>query len=355
MKRILFVFSIAVALACGSVNDKQGCSVSTECPVGQYCATAGGESKCWPDPVLPTASAVSASCTPGPCLRDSVLHVQATVTDDKEVLDASVSLDLDSARSFPMAKSGPIWVADVPLRALPFDAFTKDVVATVIGRDGARNSSAPKSGAGVTVTRLKWTYNAAAPLTSPAVMSDGTAVVGVSAAADQVLAISASGTKAWSRTLGTAAAVVTAAPAVGQFAIWVGSEDGKVYAVALDGSAANSGVDLTAAVKGSVAVLGAGAKEWCFATVTSVSGTGFIGTASSQGESAISSAPAQEGFTTGPIVATDDRIHAPTANSTNSATLRTFELSTAPVSLTGTWTASIGKKFGAAIAMDGSG
>ncbi|HEY6098131.1 MAG TPA: pyrrolo-quinoline quinone, partial [Anaeromyxobacter sp.] len=156
MKRLVFVFSIASALACGSVDEKQGCAVSTDCPAGQYCARAGGESRCWPDAVAPTASAVSASCNPAPCLRDGVLHVQATVADDKEVLDASVSLDLDPARGFPMSRSGGVWVADVPLRALPFDAFARDVVPTVVGRDGARNPSAPAVGAGVAVTRLKW-------------------------------------------------------------------------------------------------------------------------------------------------------------------------------------------------------
>ena len=156
MKRLVLVFSMASVLACGSVDQKQGCSVSTDCPVGQYCARGGGESRCWPDAVAPTASGVSAACTPAPCLRDGVLHVQATLADDKEVLGASVSLDLDPAQSFPMSRAGAVWVADVPLRLLPFDAFARDVVATVVARDGARNASVPAAGTGVPVTRLKW-------------------------------------------------------------------------------------------------------------------------------------------------------------------------------------------------------
>ena len=90
-----------------------------------------------------------------------------------------------------MARSGGSWVADVPLRTFGFPSFSRDVVARVTARDGARNASAGVDAGAVGVTRLRWTYDAGAPITSPAVMSDGTAVVGVSASSGQVLAVGA--------------------------------------------------------------------------------------------------------------------------------------------------------------------
>jgi len=229
MKRVLLVSCLAAALGCGSVDEKQACAASTDCPAGQYCASAEGERRCWPDADPPAVSGVSASCTAA-CLRDGVLHVEATVTDANEVLDAAATLDLDSGRSFSMAASGGKWVADVPLRELPFEAFSRDVVATVTARDGARNPSNAASAPAVSVTRLRWTYNAGAPITSPAVMGDGTAVVGVSSTTDQLLAIRADGTKRWSLTIPAGgSSFVTAAPAVGRDAIWVGSEDFTLY------------------------------------------------------------------------------------------------------------------------------
>jgi outer membrane protein assembly factor BamB len=359
MKRLVSVVSVAGLLACGSVDEKQGCAVSTDCPAGQYCAHAGGESRCWPDAVPPTASGVSAACTPSPCLRDGVLHVEASVSDDKEVLDASVSLDLYSAQQFPMSKVGGVWAADVPLRVLPFDAFARDVVPTVLPRDGARNMGAGVSGPAVAVTRLKWdrTIDAVAGLsvTAPAVLNDGTVVIGGSNG--KVYFVAVDGTNAHAGlTVGTGQ--ITAAPAIGQHAIWVGSEDGNLYAVQLDGSAviANVGVNLSAPVIGSVAVQAAGAKEWCLATATAGDGTGFIGTSSSSpGENDVASAPAQEGFSAGPVIASEGHIHAPTAALTNSSTLRSYTLATAPIVLTPTWTAPIGKRSTAAIAMDGDG
>ncbi|HEX9051362.1 MAG TPA: dickkopf-related protein, partial [Anaeromyxobacter sp.] len=193
MKRILSISWAVAALACGSVKDRQACSVSTDCPVGQYCARAGGESRCWADAVAPVVGSVTASCAGAPCLRDGVLHVQATIADDAEVLDASVALDLPGGGAVPMRRSGAAWVADVPLRTFGFPQFSRDVTAMVTARDGARNPSAGVAAGPVGVTRLRWTYDAGAPLTSPAVMSDGTAVVGVSASSGQVLAVGVDG------------------------------------------------------------------------------------------------------------------------------------------------------------------
>ena len=61
------------------------------------------------------------SC-PAPCLRDSVLHVQATVSDDAEVLGAEVTLDVGGP-AFAMTRAGGVWQADVELRDVPFETF----------------------------------------------------------------------------------------------------------------------------------------------------------------------------------------------------------------------------------------
>ena len=355
MKRLASVLFLAGALACGSADEKQGCSTSNECPVGEYCARSGSERRCWPDAVAPAAAVVSAACTPAPCRRDGVLHVVATVTDDSEVLGASVSLDLDPSQAFPMSPSAGQWVADVPLRALPFEAFSRDVVPTVVGRDGARNASAAASGAGVNVTRLRWTYDAGAPLTAPAVMADGTVILGVSATADQVLAVNASGVKAWSQTVG-GTSFVTAAPAIGGHAIWVGSESGVLYAVELDGSAvmANVGVDVGGPIKGSVALKTELAKDTGFATCKKADNTGWIGVASTvPTQFDVSSAP--DGFASGPVIGIDELIHGSTATGTNDATLRTFALTDIPFALSAYWTATLGKGSLAPSGIDGSG
>jgi hypothetical protein len=337
------------------VDEKQACSASTDCPVGQYCAHAAGESRCWADGVAPVVSAVTSSCATAPCLRDGIVHVEATVTDDHEVLDASVTLDLSSSQAFPMTRSGAVWAADVPLRALPFEFFAHDVVPTVVARDGARNPSAGAAGAAVAVTRLKWTYNAGAPLTSPAVMGDGTAVMGVSAGTDQALAVSAAGTKAWSQTVG-GTSFVTAAPAIGQHAIWVGSEDGTLYGVSLNGSTvlANVGVSVGGPIKGSVAVKAAAAKDTAFATCKQVDNTGWLGAATSTANQ-FNVTSAADGFTTGPVIAADERIHAPTATLANDATLRSFTLRDTPFGLVTSWTAAIGKGSTAPAAIDAIG
>ena len=77
MWRILSISGAVAALACGSIADKQACSASTDCPVGQYCAHAEGESRCWADAVRPVVGTVTAACAATPCLRDGVLHVEA--------------------------------------------------------------------------------------------------------------------------------------------------------------------------------------------------------------------------------------------------------------------------------------
>lgn len=349
MQRALSIFLLASAVACGSVPDKQACTVSTDCPVGQYCAQAGGESRCWADANPPTVGSVTASCSAG-CLRDGVLHVVASVTDDNEVLDAAVALDLAPGSPVPMTRAGSTWTADVQLKAFPFPAFSRSVVATVTARDGARNSSAPASATGVGVTRLRWIYDAGAPITSPAVMGDGTAVLGVSAATGQVLAVKPDGTKKWSLGLG-GSAFVTAAPAIGANAIWVGSDDFNLYGAELDGSAvkANVGVSVGGPIRGSVAVLPDTGKDWAFAA----SGGGFVGVASTvANEKDISDA--KSAFAVGPILDPSGRAFAGTA----AGTLRAYRLTTAPaVALSETWSSplTVGLEVSAPAAIDSAG
>ncbi|HET8541174.1 MAG TPA: PQQ-binding-like beta-propeller repeat protein [Anaeromyxobacter sp.] len=348
MRRILSIACAVAALACGSVKDRQACGVSTECPVGQYCAHADGESRCWEDAVDPVVQTVTASCPAATCLRDGVLHVEATVGDDAEVLDAAVALDLAPGSPVPMTRSGTRWVADVQLRAFPFAAFSRNVVATVTARDGARNDSAPRSAAALGVTRLRWTYDAGAPITSPAVMDDGTAVVGVSATANQLRAIAPDGSLAWSLSVG-GSSFVTAAPAVGDNAIWVGSEDLNLYGVELDGSAVKAGVGVNTggALKGSVAVLPDVGKEWAFAT----SDAGFIGVASTVSNENDLVGPTTA-FSVGPVVGLDGRAYAGTA----AGSLGAYRLTTSPaVTLSEAWRVPVGVEVASPLAIDSDG
>lgn len=233
MNRMLAIAAL-LAAGCSGVNeDRPGCARSADCPAGQYCASTADGAVCWPDAQPPEVSAVAVTCGP-PCLRDGTLRVEATVADDHEVAEVSVALDLEPSRAVPMARSGARWVAQVPLATWPFPAFERAVVATVTARDGARNASAAAPAAPQTVTRLRWTYEAGVPMTSPAVLADGTAVVGLSATSGQVVAISSSGVKAWEATVGNR--FLASAPAAAVDRIWVASSGGAIFNIGLDGT-----------------------------------------------------------------------------------------------------------------------
>jgi hypothetical protein len=343
MKRTLFVLSMAVA-ACKSVDDRPACDASADCAAGQYCAHTADGNVCWADSVAPTVSAVTVTCDDTPCRRDGVLHVVAEVTDDHEVLDATVSLDLAAAPTVPMTRSGSSWVADVQLREYPFDAYARTVTANVTARDGARNEGAPLAADPVGVTRMRWTYDAAVPMTSAAVMANGTAVVGLSNNSEQLLAIAADGTKAWGLNVG-ATAFVTAAPAIGERAIWVGSEDFSLYGVNLDGSGllGGVGVNTDGAVRGSVAVLPETTKEWGFVT----SASGRVSAASTIANE-YDKTGTGDAFAVGPVIRTDAKVCGATCAA--SATVRCYAFDGA-FTVEG-WTASVGVNVSAPLAVD---
>ncbi|WP_242355406.1 PQQ-binding-like beta-propeller repeat protein [Anaeromyxobacter sp. SG64] len=231
--RLIVISAAALALACSSVEDRAACATSASCPSGQYCARTSDGSVCWADAVRPAVSLVTASCAMTPCVRDGVLRVEATVTEDKELATVEAVLDLDSgARKIAMTAAGGRWVAELPLRDWPFEAYARPVVVSVVARDGARNEGSAEA-VPVEVTRLRWVYDAGVPMSPAAVMDDGTIVVAGSTITDQLLAIGSSGESRWSVTIGSA--FITATPSIADSAIWAASSDGRLYATSHDG------------------------------------------------------------------------------------------------------------------------
>jgi hypothetical protein len=344
--RATFLPVLAAALAaCASPQDRGSCGTSPDCPAGQYCARTADGNVCWPDAVAPVVSGVTVTC-PAPCLRDSSLQVVATITDDAEVLDAQVTLGLGGP-PVAMRRAGAVFTANVDLAAQPFELFDTDLVVTVVARDGARNAvsagAAPQH-----VTRLRWTYDGGAPMTSPAVMSDGTVVVGLTKTSSQVLAVNADGTKRWEVTAGTG--VISAAPAIGERAIWIGSEDFNLYAVKLDGSGllSNVGVNTFGQIKGGVAVLSGANEEWAFVAA----GNGYVGVTSSVASDRYYLSTSSK-FTTAPVVSADGRIHA--ATDTIAATLLTFTFKQDTTLLQASSSATAGMYVSVPTAMDAGG
>jgi hypothetical protein len=226
--------------------------------VGQYCAHTPNGSVCWPDAVPPTLSGVTVTC-PAPCLRDGVLHVEATVADDAEVLGADVSLDLGGP-PVAMQRSGAVWAADVELRKLPFDHFAHRIVATVTARDGARNEVSVDATAAATTTRLRFSKAVDAGIFSlghPAVMADGTVVTAGTNGKVYFVPWDGSGV---SSSVAVGTGQITAAPLALGGSIWIGSEDNKVYEVKpVSGSwAFSERADAGGAVRGSLAVTSTG-------------------------------------------------------------------------------------------------
>jgi len=261
--RSFHLLPVLLLAACASVDDRASCSVSTDCPRGQYCARTPDGSVCWPDAVPPTVSGVSVSCEAptagGACLRDGTLRVSATLADDAEVLGADVTLDLGGP-AVPMQRgAGGQWTAAVPLRGFPFEHFSHGVVATVTARDGARNET-PMDASGVTtVTRLRFSRpldTGIFGLGPPAVMADGTVVT--AGTNGKVYLVPWDGSGLASVAVGTGQ--ITAAPLVLGTSIWIGSEDNKVYEVTNQGGTwtPSERADTGGAVRGALAATSTG-------------------------------------------------------------------------------------------------
>jgi hypothetical protein len=258
--RLVAITSIllaAVLTACGSVHDRAACGASTDCPAGQYCARTSDGNVCWADAVPPVVSAVTVTCDPvvvgSTCLRDGVLHVRATITDDKEVLGADVHLDVGGA-PVPLARvAGNVWGADVQLARVPFGFFDHAVVATVTARDGARNTASLEPAGATTVTRHLWQTPLGAGLASPAVSSTG--VLAVSANNGRVHLLSWDGSYVGSVELAIGTPQLVTAPTSIGDSFWVGADDGHVYELLSSGGiwGAISRASTGGPVRGSVA------------------------------------------------------------------------------------------------------
>jgi len=172
------------------------------------------------------------------CMRDEVVAVSATVENGPS--SVRVWTDLAPGKYYPLTNGtgGTSYTGTIPLAAVPFPMFTAGVNATVEALDASGAVVSPMR-RGMTVTRLRWAYAAGVAVTSPAVMDDGTLVVGLAKGSSQLVGVKPDGSQAWAATLEAKAGTggfVTSAPAVGKKAIWVGSDDGRLYAVSLDGS-----------------------------------------------------------------------------------------------------------------------
>jgi len=224
MRSLAIIFA-ALAAACGSVHDRAECSASTDCPSGSYCSRTTDGNVCWPDAVPPGVSGVTVTC-PVPCLRDSVLRVEANVADDAEVLGAEVALDIGGP-PVAMTPDAGKWVANVALREFPFDYVEHAVTVTVTARDGARNP-ASANGSAISVTRVRFEKaldSGVFSLTAPAVMPDGTVVA--AGTNGKVYFVPWDGAGLTSVAVG--AGQITAAPLVLDASVWIGSEDNFVY------------------------------------------------------------------------------------------------------------------------------
>ena len=258
-----------LAAGCGSVDDRDDCRTSAGCTAGEYCAHTPDGSVCWPDPVPPAVAGVTVACGPGGCVRDGALVVTAQVTDDKEVYAVDATVDFDPGRPVALVRgAGDEWTATISLALLDLPALSREAVITVRALDGARNEVSATAGAGQrpVVTRVRWEYPSSGQLTAPAVAADGTVVFGRSNTTDQLVAVHPDGTRAWSLTIGSG--TVTSAPSIGAQAIWVGANDGKLYAVKLDGSGELASPSRTCTASGSAkgppAVLTTGSTDVAF-------------------------------------------------------------------------------------------
>ncbi len=287
----------------------------------------------------PVFTAPAASCAAAPCLRDAALRIRTGV-DDANLVAVSASVDLDPSRPVALARAGGLWQADLDLAAWPFPALARDVVVTLTATDAAGNRAVLPLP--VPVTRVRWAYDAGAPVTSPAVMEDGTLVVGVLATSAQLRGVSTAGAELWRLTLGSG--LVQAAPSVGADAIYVGTTANRVFAVKRDGTAIlnGTGCDVGGAIEGPPGVAGSSPE---IAYAPSPIGRVF---AVSAGTMCIAG-PLTDTFAGPPSVDVNGKVLAATAT----ATLRSYVFDGA--AFTQSWASVVGVSVSAPIALDAAG
>ncbi len=259
MRRTVVLAWVVAAAACsGPGKDRAACARSADCAAGEYCASTPDGSVCWPDPVAPAVSAVRVTCA-APCLRDGVLRVEASVQEDRQLASVTATLDLDPSRTVALAPAGQVYAAELRLEEWPFPAFERPVVATVTAVDGARNSAAMEAPADQrpVVTRLRWAQSvepsAAVALTSPAVRQDG--VVVVAGNDGKVFFVSPDGTAARDP-ISMAPAAITVPPAVADDAVWIGTQSGGLFAISATGAVSQATCSPAEPITGSPAIFG---------------------------------------------------------------------------------------------------
>jgi len=343
--RRLLALSLLAAAACGSVDEKPKCSTSASCAAGQYCARTPDGDVCWPDAAPPSITSVTVTCDTTPCVRDGKLTVQVSASDAEELAAVEVSLDLEPSRWVALSKVGSAWTGQVALREWAFPAFSRGVVATARARDGARNE-VTQAAAGVDVTRLRWAVEAkvgsGAALSAPAVQVDGTIVVGN--ANHELLFLTPAGTPA-EDPLPIGGGAITSV-AVGDKAIWVGSDDNNVRAADLERKSvlASVGVSVGGPIRGGLAVW-PGTPEWAFAGGED----GQLGGASTTASQVALSLPAS--YIAGPAITAAGKICS--ATSKLASVLNCYSFASNAIGLD--WSTGVGSSVTATAALDSDG
>jgi outer membrane protein assembly factor BamB len=333
MNRTLLLCTVLLA-ACDPLfgspaADRQACAGSAECPAGQYCALVEPRA-CWDDPAPPLVSAVTVRCSTSPCLRDATLTVEATVSDEQELGPVTVALDLDGgARQVEMVRvAGALHRATLDLAEWPLPGVEAAVVATVQAVDGARQATARSAQAGQRplVTRVRPVVEVGVTPTAPALMPDGTVVLG---GADGRLRFLPPGATTVSTSAASFGLSVAQPPTVGQGAIWVVSGNNRLYAASLDGSAVlnGTGYDTGGVVAGPAAVTAAvptaGAPEVAF--VGSAGGRMAAVQADAVANGFIARTVSLDPFTAGSVLLDDSRLFGATESTAPvEVTLRRF-------------------------------
>lgn len=345
MTRTLFLFVALAALACGSVKERNDCATSAACPAGEYCAHSAEGSVCWPDGVAPTVTGVTVTCGATGCVRDGELLVTAEVGDDQEVFAVEATADVDPAHAFPLApKSGSTWSGTIPLAQLEFPALSREVIVTVRVLDGARNAA---EAVGLrAVSRVRWKFASTGQLTAPAVKEDGTVIFGRSDTVNQLVGVNPDGSEAWKRSLGNGA--VTSPPSIGAQAIWVGANDGKLYAVKPDGSGELSPSRTCTAsgvAKGPPAVLTTAGVDVAFGAFSNGRIAGSTATSCAQ-------TPLRDAFSGGPAIDLGGKVLGATVNA-GASSLRGFSWDGA--AFEELWSQAVGSTVVATPAVDADG